>query len=169
MDVRLICASNRNLAGLVEEEKFREDLFYRINTFTIDIPPLKERRDDIPLLASYFLQVYAEKNKKDIAGIAPAAVDLLKAQEWKGNVRELEHVIERATILAAGSQIEVEDLPQNMRGGDNGNGVSLAYMDMPFKEAKECLVEDFEKRYIATVLAKYEMDANELGRQGPPA
>ena len=191
VDVRLICASNRDLVELVEEEKFREDLFYRINTFTIDIPPLKDRRDDIPLLANYFLQVYAEKNKKDVKGISQEAVDVLKTQEWKGNVRELEHVIERGTILAGGEEIQVEDLPQNMRGAEMGEIVPQTYMDMLFKEAKECLIEDFEQRYIAAVLAKYrgnisraaqhsgidrrslhrllakyELDATELGRGG---
>ena len=157
VDIRLVSATNQVLEKLVEEGDFREDLYYRINTFTIVIPPLKERRDDIPLLANHFLQKYGEQNQKFIQGIAPATMELLVNHEWKGNVRELEHVIERALVLAGGDQIEVEDLPQNIQAiSAEESAPPQAYMDLPFKDAKGRLIEDFEKRYIVEVLGKYQ-------------
>ena len=157
VDIRLICATNQELEKRLEEGDFREDLYYRINTFTIAIPPLKERRDDIPLLASHFLQKYGEQNQKFIEVISMEAMELLRNHEWKGNVRELEHVIERALVLASGDEIQVEDLPQNIQAvAAEENVPPRAYMDLPFKDAKGQLIEDFERRYIVEVLGKYQ-------------
>jgi DNA-binding NtrC family response regulator len=157
VDLRLICASNQELERLVEEGRFREDLYYRINTFTIAIPPLKERRDDIPLLANHFLRHYGEQNQCLLAGIAPEAMERLVAHEWKGNVRELEHVIERALVLASGEQIQVEDLPLSIQAiSAEKSSAPRVYMDLPFKDAKAQLVEEFERRYIVEVLGKYQ-------------
>lgn len=103
VDVRLVCATNRDLEHQVEEGEFREDLFYRINTFPIHLPPLRERRDDIPLLAEHYLQKFAQKNDKQVHAISPEAMHLLMAHEWRGNVRELQNVIERALVLASWS------------------------------------------------------------------
>ncbi|MBT4503052.1 MAG: sigma-54-dependent Fis family transcriptional regulator [Gemmatimonadetes bacterium] len=157
VDVRLICATNQELEKRLEEGDFREDLYYRINTFTIAIPPLKERRDDIPLLAGHFLQKYGEQNQKFIEVISMEAMELLRNHEWKGNVRELEHVIERALVLASDDNIQVEDLPQNIQAvAAEENVPPRAYMDLPFKDAKAQLIEDFERRYIVEVLGKYQ-------------
>jgi DNA-binding NtrC family response regulator len=157
VDVRLICATNQELEKRLEEGDFREDLYYRINTFTIAIPPLKERRDDIPLLASHFLQKYGEQNQKFIGVISVEAMELLRNHEWKGNVRELEHVIERGLVLASEDEIQVEDLPQNIQAVSAEENVPpRAYMDLPFKDAKAQLIEDFERRYIVEVLGKYQ-------------
>ncbi|MFA6108367.1 MAG: sigma-54 dependent transcriptional regulator [Candidatus Latescibacterota bacterium] len=157
VDLRLICATNQELEQRVEEGRFREDLYYRINTFTITIPPLKERRDDIPLLANHFLHHYGEQNQRHLKGIAPEAMELLVAHEWKGNVRELEHVIERALVLASGDQLEIEDLPLNIQAVSAQESTApRAYMDLPFKDAKARLVEEFERRYIVEVLGKYQ-------------
>lgn len=157
VDVRLICASNQDLEHGVAEGKFREDLYYRINTFTIVIPPLKERRDDIPPLVSHFLAKHAGQNERAVHELSPEAMELLCSYEWKGNVRELEHVIERALVLASGERIEVEDLPQNIQAVTAAQSTPpRASMDLPFKDAKAQLVEDFERRYIIDVLGKYE-------------
>ena len=156
VDIRLISATNRDLEARVEAEEFREDLFYRINTFTISIPPLKERPDDIPLLASHFLQHYGEQNQTTVQGISPEAMELLQNHEWKGNVRELEHAIEHALVLASEEFIQPEDLPQNVQKTQAREPLPHTYLELPFKEAKEHLVEDFERRYIAEVLNKYE-------------
>ena len=156
VDIRLICATNKNLERLVEEGEFREDLYYRINTFSIDIPSLKKRPDDIPLLVDHFVARFAEKAQKQIGGVAPEAMKVLVQSEWKGNVRELEHAIERAVILAAESLIQPEDLPQNLQDAQSENKVAgIVHMDLPYKEAKVALLDDFERHYVVEMLGKY--------------
>ncbi|HEY0303956.1 MAG TPA: sigma-54 dependent transcriptional regulator [Longimicrobiales bacterium] len=111
VDVRVIAATNRDLKELVHEGKFREDLYYRLSVFTIDLPPLRERREAIPLLAHHFVQRIAREVGKDIQLISPQAMALLEAHDWPGNVRELENVIERAVLLAEGAAITPETIP----------------------------------------------------------
>jgi len=113
VDVRVISATNRDLHEAVANGKFREDLYYRLNVVTIELPPLRERKEDIPLLADYFLKKFTEENQKEITGFSPDAVDLLLKHEWPGNVRELENAIERAVILAKDPSIQVTDLPHD--------------------------------------------------------
>ncbi|MDP3480234.1 MAG: sigma-54 dependent transcriptional regulator [Desulfoprunum sp.] len=114
VDVRIIAATNRNLEDDVREGKFREDLFYRLNVMNLHIPPLRNRDEDIPLLALYFLKKYVQKNRKDLKGFTPAAMDVLTRSAWPGNVRELENVIERAVILAMSPYISDKDLPPSL-------------------------------------------------------
>jgi DNA-binding NtrC family response regulator len=104
-DVRLLCATHADIPKAITEEKFRQDLYYRINTVQIVLPPLRDRRKDIPLLAGHFLQVFAGEMGKDVRVIAPAALDQLLAHDWPGNVRELNHVVQRAVALADGDTI----------------------------------------------------------------
>jgi two-component system response regulator HydG len=118
-DVRLIVATNRDLEDEVREKRFREDLFYRLNVVPVTLPPLRERREDIPLLADHFLSEIAERNGKLIRGFSPQAMDLLVRNKWKGNVRELENVVERAVIMARGDVIQPGDLPGHIT--DEGN------------------------------------------------
>ena len=123
VDIRLICATNMDLEALVREGRFREDLYYRINTVHIDLPPLRDRREDIMPLAELFLQRYAEKYHRPLSGIAPEAADLLKEQRWSGNIRELQNCLEKAVILSEGSVLTVKDLqldagPQSGLAGD---------------------------------------------------
>ncbi len=115
VDIRVICATNRNLKRLAREGTFREDLLYRINTFTIEIPPLRDRREDVPVLAEYFLSLFAAEMRKPIKGISLAALEILRGYSWPGNIRELRNVLERAVVLCAGRDIEPEDLPQDLR------------------------------------------------------
>lgn len=110
-DFRLITATNQSLEELVKEGKFREDLYYRLNVFTINIPPLRERRDDIPILAHFFLNKFATSMNKPIKTIAPDALDFIVNYEWPGNVRELENAIERAVVIGKCDTITVENLP----------------------------------------------------------
>ena len=156
-DFRLICATNQNIEQLVEEGEFREDLYYRINTFPIHLPSLRERRDDIALLADHYLRIIAERNQCELRGISPEAMELLNNHEWRGNVRELQNVIERALILASGGYVRPDDLPQNVQNKQVGETVrETEYrLDLPFKEAKEHLIEDFERRYIVEVLKSF--------------
>jgi len=113
-DVRLIVATNRDLEEEVREGRFREDLFYRLNVVPVTLPPLRERKEDIPLLAEHFLKEIAERNGKLIRGFSPQAMDLLVRNRWKGNVRELENVVERAVIMGRGDIVEPGDLPGHM-------------------------------------------------------
>lgn len=115
VSVRLICATNRNLELDVKEGRFREDLYYRINVFTVLLPPLRERGADVLLLADYFVKKYSQLHYKKIERISTPAIDMLSAYHWPGNVRELENVIERATIVAAGNVLEGHDLPPTIQ------------------------------------------------------
>jgi two-component system response regulator HydG len=114
VDVRILAATNQNLEEAVENGRFREDLFYRLNVVTLRIPPLRERTDDIPLLAQHFLEKYAGKNRKNVKGFSPLAMDLLLKYGWPGNVRELENTIERAVILLPDEHITEKELPSNI-------------------------------------------------------
>ncbi|GBC80960.1 Transcriptional regulatory protein ZraR [bacterium HR10] len=111
VDFRLIAATNKDLEALVAEGRFREDLYYRLNVFSITIPPLRERREDIPLLAEHFLKKFAQSMNKPILGISPEALALLERYDWPGNVRELQNAIERAVLVCRGREIRPEDLP----------------------------------------------------------
>jgi two-component system response regulator HydG len=114
VDVRVLAATNRDLRQLVAEGKFREDLFYRLNVITVDMPALRARPSDIPLLAGFFLRKYADENDKKIDGFSDDALERLAAYHWPGNVRELENVVERAVVLAQGGQLTGGDLPPNL-------------------------------------------------------
>ncbi len=111
VDVRLIAATNKNLAELVTDGKFREDLFYRLDVVQLEVPPLRSRREDIPLLAQHFLEQFSKKNRKDISGFTPAAMDLLIRYDWPGNVRELMNAVERAVVLARSDYLDTVDIP----------------------------------------------------------
>ncbi len=111
VDIRLITATNKELEAEVKEGRFREDLFYRLNVVPIHLPPLRERKEDIPLLAEHFFKLYQEKNKKSIKGFLPKTIDTLMRYDWPGNIRELENVIERAVILCRGEYVSPKDLP----------------------------------------------------------
>src|SRR6187200_2333368 len=115
VDVRIIAATNVDLRQMMEEGKFREDLFYRLHVISIQLPPLRDRKDDIPLLAQHFLEKYGEENERRNIEIAPEALDLLMEYDWPGNVRELENVIERAVVLCTGSRIGTELIPEHVR------------------------------------------------------
>jgi two-component system response regulator HydG len=133
IDVRIVAATNVNLAGEVKAGRFREDLFYRLNVIPVNVPPLRDRRDDISLLAQHFVQVYAEKNGKAIAGCSPAALERLTEYGWPGNVRELENTIERAVVLTRTGQTMIEEdaLPREVRDVVAGSGSSATSLTFP--------------------------------------
>jgi two-component system, NtrC family, response regulator HydG len=110
VDVRLIAATNKDLARAIKEGAFREDLFYRLNVVLIQMPPLRERQGDIPLLVQHFLEKYNARLRRNILGVSPAALDLLVRHDWPGNVRELENTIERLVVLSSGPYLELADL-----------------------------------------------------------
>ena len=119
VDTRLITATNKNLEEEIQAGRFREDLYYRLNVINITVPPLRDRQDDIPLLADFFLKSYAEKNHKLIKGFTPRAVDLMMRHEWPGNVRELENIVERAVIMARGEMITPMEFPEVLKELDD--------------------------------------------------
>lgn len=141
VDFRLISATNENLEKLVEEGKFREDLYYRLNVFTIYVPPLRERRTDIPILANYFIQKFARQMNKPILKISDEAMEILLNHHWPGNVRELENAIERAMVVGKPLEIKPSDLPFHIEKNNLVDTDSL---------------EEMEKNHISRVLKKYD-------------
>jgi len=117
VDTRVVAASNRDLGAEVEAERFREDLFYRLNVVPISLPPLRKRREDIPELVAYFLAIYNEVNDRYVAHIGPKAMEALQNYDWPGNVRELQNYVERAVVMAAGDELTEDLLPNVVLGG----------------------------------------------------
>ncbi len=154
-DIRVIAATNQDLTRLIAEGRFREDLFYRINVIPISLPPLRERREDIPLLADHFLAKYAEQMDKAVTGISRDALDLLVQYDWPGNIRELENVLERAVALEATPTVLTDSLPGNIRG-DRGRGSAQPPAE-GLPEAGfdlEAHVKEIERGYIAEALKR---------------
>src|SRR5271154_4317643 len=116
VDTRIIAATNRDLLDEIEADRFREDLYYRLNVVPIYLPPLRERREDIEPLVLFFLHRYAEQNRRDMRRVHPEAMRLLRDHDWPGNVRELQNYVERAVILGSGPELTVETLPPQLRG-----------------------------------------------------
>ena len=114
--MRLVAATNRDLAAEVKGGKFREDLYYRLNVVAVTLPPLRNRKGDIPALVSHFVEKYGKAYAKEIRGLAPGTLNALLAHDWPGNVRELENVVERAVVLVKGLELTADDLPPTLRG-----------------------------------------------------
>ncbi|WP_291330034.1 sigma-54 dependent transcriptional regulator [Desulfovibrio sp. UCD-KL4C] len=115
IDIRIVAATNKNLKEAVENGTFREDLYYRLNVVSIELPPLRERREDIPFMIDHFLAKYSAENNKTFEGFSPAAMDYMSAYEWPGNVRQLQNVIERCVVLTSGTVIKTDDLPAEIK------------------------------------------------------
>jgi|WetSurMetagenome_2_1015567.scaffolds.fasta_scaffold00079_14 Nif-specific regulatory protein len=145
VNVRLICATNRDIETDVAAGRFREDLYYRINVFTIHLPPLRERGADVLLLADYFIKKYASLNKKKIERISTPAIDMLSAYHWPGNVRELENVMERAVLVATGNVINGHDLPPTLR-------LKESNLQGTRKDTFDALVAAYERELIVDAL-----------------
>jgi DNA-binding NtrC family response regulator len=150
VDVRIIAATNVDLRQMMEEGRFREDLFYRLHVISIQLPPLRDRKDDIPLLARHFLAKYGDENRKSSLELAPEALDLMTDYDWPGNVRELENVVERAVVLSSGSRIGVEMIPEHVRKTPAFHVPQfvLPPEGISFKD----VITDFEKRLIESTL-----------------
>jgi two-component system response regulator AtoC len=140
VDVRLIAATNRNLKKLVNEGKFRDDLFYRLSVVAVDLPPLRERREDIPLLVRAFLDEFSRENSKPVREVTPEALNLLLAYDWPGNVRELRNVIEQMVVLARAERLTVRDVPPQVRGGADLTKISVVRTGMTVEEAERQLI-----------------------------
>ena len=155
VDVRLIAATHRDLAAEVNAGRFRQDLYYRLNVVAIEVPSLRQRREDIPLLAGHFLQRFAERNRKAVKGFTPQAMDLLIHYDWPGNIRELENTVERAVVLLTGEYISERELP-----------LAIASTPIPLGQSQDIqpLVE-VEKEVILAALEKTGGNKTEAARQ----
>jgi len=151
VDVRVVASTNRDLAQVVEKGEFRKDLYYRIKVMVIELPPLSDRKEDIPILTDYFITKLGREMGKEIKGVNPQALDLLLAYSWPGNVRELKNVMERATILAKGDFIVPEDLPLELRKDISGLGIAASDKRWMDKDGLLPLA-DVERDYILKVL-----------------
>ena len=161
-DVRVIAASNKDLQRAMRDKLFREDLFYRLNVVPIKIPPLRDRLDDVPLLAAHFLKKYAEKNAKDIRSIAPDVLAALCRYRYPGNVRELENIIERAVIMEKGDTIRQAVLKQE--GAANPEFSTLGEDLLPFRKVKDEVIERFEREYLVRVLRLFDGNLSKASR-----
>lgn len=146
VDVRVIAATHKDLTKAIKEDRFREDLYFRLNVVPIVLPSLRHRRDDIPLLVNYFLNKYVAVNQSHVKGFTPEAMTKMVRGYWSGNVRELENVVERVVVLCAKEWVDVDDLPLTENEGGE-DFFALATVDLP-------TVEELEKRYIGLVLEK---------------
>ncbi len=155
VDVRVVAATNKDLNRLVEAQKFREDLLYRLNVISIQLPPLKERKDDVALLARFFLKKYANRTGKPVVDISYDTLQTLEEYRWPGNVRELENVIERAVVLAEGPTITVRELPPKLLGEFFYVPASESAEDLArlsYQDAKQKALNLFNRTYIANLL-----------------
>jgi two-component system response regulator HydG len=150
VDVRIVAATNRNLLQEVAAKRFREDLYYRINVIAIELPSLRERREDVPLLLAYFLRKYAQQNGKEIVAAQQEVIQRLQAYDWPGNVRELENVVERAVVLARGETIRVADLPPYLQAIEPQEGVSRTFVFPP-----DATLSDIEREAISQALQQH--------------
>jgi len=152
-DLRIISATNHDLKTAIRERRFREDLYYRLNVIHFELPPLKGRRKDIALLSTHFLSKYAAINGKAVTDIDPAAMQLLMAYDYPGNVRELENIIERGVIFCRGESLTVADLQLEDDGGMPPVEAQLS--DLPFREAKDRSIQYFHQQYIRRLLEQH--------------
>jgi two-component system response regulator HydG len=187
VDVRIVTATNRDLGQMVREKRFREDLYYRLNVITVTVPPLRERREDIRLLAEHFLRVYAAKNNRRLDGITDEALRRLEGYSWPGNVRELENVVERGVVLARGGRLDVPDLPEEIAGAAPlPEGVMTVRIGTPLAEIEQRLLEatlratkgnktltakllGIDPRTVSRKLERWDDDAAAAAEDAPPA
>jgi transcriptional regulator with PAS, ATPase and Fis domain len=150
-NIRIIAATNRDLKAEVGEGRFREDLYYRLNVVSLRVPPLRERRQDIPLLTNYFLTEFNARFKKRVIAVADTAYSAMTAYQWPGNVRELRNALERAVTFKEDNTITLQDLPEEILSADSGGMNQVP----AFKEFKEEKIDGMTREYITTLLAMY--------------
>jgi transcriptional regulator with PAS, ATPase and Fis domain len=166
VDIRILAATNRTLAEAVSTREFREDLYYRLNVVSVHMPPLRARRSDIPLLAEHFLRKYAERDEKQIQGIAQEAMRFLLVYSWPGNVRELSHVIEQAVAVSRTNLITADVLPPQLREAAKG-ALEESVAEVPGGKGRLKGLEEKERELIREALERNEgslsKTASELG------
>lgn len=161
VDVRIIAATNVDLRQMAREGRFREDLYYRLNVITIDLPPMRQRREDIPLLVEHFISKFAEENERPVRQIAPEALRALIEYGWPGNVRELENVVERAVVLSSGPTVTLDLLPDHIAG----RGAGLSMLEHRADASLFEIVEECERRIIVDMLERCNWNQTEAAEK----
>ena len=156
VDVRVIAATHRDLREETRAGRFREDLFYRIHVFPVRLPPLRERKEDVPLLAAHFLEKHARAFRREIEGIDPDALRALTGYPWPGNVRELENAVERAVAVARGKRVTLKDLPPEVKGLQEGSLPAEELARMPFRDAIDLARDRISRDYLVALLREFE-------------
>ena len=171
-DVRIIAATNRDLKKLIDEKRFRSDLFYRLNVVPINLPSLRERKEDIFPLIEYFVQFFNKKIGRNISNVSNEALRLFIEYDWPGNIRELKNVIEHMVIISKGEVIRIENLPTEIRGIDHDIDYPASILRKndseilsDFRQAKKDLIEGFEKNYLKKLLAKNRWNISQSARE----
>lgn len=164
VDVRILTATNVDLRRLVQENKFREDLYYRLNVITVPLPPLRDRKEDIPLLLEHFLKKFSEENTRTGLHFNPAAIKMLVDYNWPGNVRELENAVERAVVLSSGQEITPELLPEQLSQNGSHEARGFTPPDMDGRSLFE-IMETCERRIILDMLARSEWSQTEAAER----
>jgi len=161
VDVRIIAATNADLKQLVRDGKFREDLFYRLNVITVDLPPLRQRKEDIPVLVEFFLKKYSEENERPRRHLTPEALRPLLTYSWPGNVRELENVVERAVVLSSGAEIGADLLPDPIAG----RGTPFPLLEHRGDASLFDIMEDCERHILVDMLEKCNWNQTDAAEQ----
>ncbi|KPJ58918.1 MAG: Fis family transcriptional regulator, partial [Deltaproteobacteria bacterium DG_8] len=163
VDIRVIAATHRDLEKAVKQNTFREDLYYRLNVIPVILPPLRERKSDIPLLTRHFIERFNRQKRQNIEGVSPEALKYLVRYHWPGNVRELENIIERLVILKGEGTIEQEDLPEKLLGSEWAD--MLPFVDIPENGISfNTAVSEFERELILRALNKTNWVKNRAAR-----
>jgi transcriptional regulator with PAS, ATPase and Fis domain len=163
-DIRIIAATNKNLEQCLQDGTFREDLYYRLNVIAIGLPGLRERRDDIPSLAKWFLRRFNKKMQRSVSGISQDVLDVLMGYDWPGNVRELENAMERAVVLAAAGQtIQLCHLPDKILQAPMNDGTPPS--GLSYREAKQQTVDSFNRDFIKRLLKMNEGNISQSAKQ----
>ncbi len=160
VDVRVISATNHDLAQSVATSRFREDLYYRLNVISIPLPPLRDRKGDVPLIAHHYLKKYAASSGKEVKGIMPEAMRFLEEHTWPGNVRELQNVIERAVVLAEHELLRPQELPEHIRIKVE----AISPKELPLKRAKEAWAASFERDYLIQLLKRHDGNISQAAK-----
>ena len=168
IDVRWVSATNREPEQAVRDGNLRQDLLYRLNVVPVKLPPLRQRREDIPALAQHFLRRYAQEYERDNLRFSPDAMRLLVEHDWPGNVRELQNVVERIVSLCLpGQEIHAEEMPEELtqrRPSANGRAPSGFTADLPFHDAKNDAITVFEKEYLRDLLKRHNGNISQAAR-----
>ena len=164
-DIRFVVATNQNLKKLIEAKQFREDLFYRLNVINLHLPSLKDRKEDIPILAHHFLKKFKLLNDKKISGIDPEAISALMSKSWPGNIRELENCIERGVILCQSDTIKISDILPQEPVAHTSPVFDHSIYTLPFKEAKEIIIKSFHNKYINWILQQNKGNISKAAEQ----
>ncbi len=163
--MRVIAATHRDLKAEVAAGRFREDLFYRLNVFPVVLPALRDRREDVPLLASHFLEKHARALRKELTGFEADALRALTGYPWPGNVRELENAVERAVAVAKGKTVELRDLPDDVKGTQEGALPGEVLAKMPYRDAVDLARDRVSRDYLTVLLREHDGNVTHAAHQ----